>query len=636
MNFLSQDFPANDLTDGQYLYRSLGSFWTSLFQDKDALRGYTIAMAEELVQQYYNLTEVVKKYSVKEIDILHKDKWLPLIIKKSEFNAVKLSFEKNSAVFGSQPESDIFYNDVLFRFGKAKETAGNKVFAYSPAVSLKKVGLIANKILAPSLALLPGVDFVVQNDVLFFNTNLFENQYIPKSKIVGEYGNLVRYTDSSGILHDDEFIILWIYNAETDQKALHSFFGNLFDLKLDSSESYKDLLKALMNLTMEGPTIAALNQAFATLVGVPVATEPKEVIEQIYDSPAMRPPAYASADQQQAASSVNNKNCLPEYYKYVVTDKNVYRLHNLQHPAEYVRVGETIHTGQPLSSQIKVIDTTIDPLWWRKELDKDKLVLPSYIFAADVGYSLFFENTDAFIEYIDEKINFPVQGKLEDKQKFNDYLNHPSRKQQILTALNFPKKKNAKILINPMEFVFDNFFKNNTLLLKIEFYCEEQMQLFLNLFDDFKKYLPPHVFIFVKLNIRLGYEQIDNWNSSFVLNGELCGIDGGSVMPDKIGGRPGEIADLNYYKDYSNSLFCVSISPHKYAEGEDENPQPLHSDANLSSLTADNSTGSGSSLAGIRAGLLRTEIPEKIYIPAEDREITPTTREIPSILLIDF
>ena len=153
-----------------------------------------------------------------------------------------------------------------------------------------------------------------------------------------------------------------------------------------------------------------------------------------------------------------------------------------------------------------------------------------------------------------------MQGKLEDKQKFNDYLNHPSRKQQILTALNFPKKKNAKILINPMEFVFDNFFKNNTLLLKIEFYCEEQMQLFLNLFDDFKKYLPPHVFIFVKLNIRLGYEQIDNWNSSFVINGELCGIDGGSVMPDKIGGRPGEIADLNYYKDYSNSLFCVSIS----------------------------------------------------------------------------
>lgn len=635
MNFLSQNFPANDLTDGQYLYRSLGSFWTSIFQDKYALRGYTTGMAEELIQQYYNLTEVVKKYSVKEIDVLHKDKWLPLVIKKSKFNSVKLSFEQNSTVFGLQPATDTFYADSLFSFGKAKESAGGKFFAYAPETNLKKVGLIANKIIAPSLALLPGVDFVFKNDVLFFNTDLFSNQYIPKAKIVGEYGSIAKYTDSSGKPQDDEFIILWVYNAETDQQSLQSFFGNLFDLKLPSSDSYKELLKALMNLTMEGPTISALSKAFATLAGIPVISEATEVIEQIYDSPALRPPTYSSIDQSQADSSVSNKNCLPEYYKYVVTDKNVYRLHNLQTPAEYVRPGETVHIGQPLSSQIKIVDTVIDPLWWRKELDRDKLVLPSYAFAADIGYSLFFENTEAFIEYSDNKINFPVQGKPEDIKKFNDYLNHPDRKQQILDSLNFPEKKNAKLLINPLEFVFANFFKNNTLLLKVEFFCEDQMQLFLNLFDELKKYLPPHVFIFVKLNIKLGYEQINNWNSSFVINGELCGIDGGSVMSDKVGARPGSSADALYYKDYINNLLCVSVSPHKYESDIQEDPQPLHSEGNLAALTVDNSSGQ-SSLSGIRAGLLRTHIPESIYIPAEDREIIPTTREIPSILLIDF
>jgi hypothetical protein len=635
VNFLSQNFPSNDLTDGQYLYRSLGSFWTSIFKDKAALRGYTTGMAEELIQQYYDLTEVIKKHSVKDIEILHKDKWLPLIIKKSKFNSVKLLFEQNSAVFGKQSESDAFYADLLFRFGLPKEALGGKFFAFDPENKLKKVGLIANKIIAPSLALLPGVDFIFKDNVLFFNTDLFENEYIPKAKIVEEYGRIAQYTDNSGKIHDDEFIVLWAYNAETDQQALQPLFGNLFDLKLESSESYKEILKALMNLTMEGPTIAALSQAFSALVGVPVVSEKEEVIEQIYDSPALRSSGYSSQEQMQQASSVNSKNCLPEYYKYIVTDKNVYRLHNLQPLAEYIKLGEALHIGQPLSSQIKLIDTVIDPIWWRKELADDKLVLPSYIFAADIGYSLFFENTESFIEYTDERITFPVQGKPEDVKKFNDYINHPERKTQILGKLNFPNKKSARISINPLEFVFDNFFKNNTLLLKIEFYCEEQMQLFLNLFDDLKKYLPPHVFIFVKLNIKLGYEQINNWNSSFIINNEFCSIDGGSVMPGKIGARPGAISDEDYYKDYSNKLFCVSISPHKYESPTSELPLPLYSDGNLPVLFGDNSSAS-SSLPGIRAGLLRTEIPTSIYIPAEDREITPTTREIPSILLIDF
>jgi hypothetical protein len=74
-------YPTNTVTDGQFLYRSLGSFWTQLFTDKEALKGYTLGMAEEMVQSYYNLVEVVKQFSVKDIDVLHREKWKALLIK---------------------------------------------------------------------------------------------------------------------------------------------------------------------------------------------------------------------------------------------------------------------------------------------------------------------------------------------------------------------------------------------------------------------------------------------------------------------------------------------------------------------------------------------------------------------------
>jgi hypothetical protein len=636
INFLSEKFPSDDLTDGQYLYRSLGSFWTKLFQDKAVLQGYTIAMAEELIQQYYSFIEVLNKYSIKEIDVFHKDKWLPLIIKKSEFNAVDLTFAKNDALFGYQPGSDEFYSGALFRFGEPKETQNNKSFAYAPGIGLKKIGLISNRIISPSLALLSGVDFIIKNDVIYFNTDIFADEYIPKAKIISDFGEPVKYVDSSGVVRDDEFVILWAYNAYSDQQFLQSFFGVLFDIKLASSESYKELLKSLMNLAVEGPTIAAIGQAVAALVGTPSIIETRETVEQIYDGVHLRGQAYTTVDQQLADSSISSKNCLPEYHRYIVTDKNVYRLHNLQSLADYVQVGATLYGGQPLSAQIKIIDTLIDPVWWKKELTGDKLVLPSYIFAADVDNRLFFEDTDAFIEYVDGKISFPVQGNPRDVEKFNDYLNSPSRKTHLLDKLNLPDKRFSKKVINPLEFVFNHFFKNNTLLLKIEFYCEDQMQLFLNIFDEIKKYAPPHVYLLVKLTVRLGHEQITNWNSSLVIDGEPCSIDGASTIAEKIGSRPGSIENTpDYYKNYRDRLFCVSISPHKYVGDSEDPPLPLHNPLNLASLPANNSP-TPSSGAGIRAGILRTEIPEKIYIPEEGREITPTTKEIPSILLIDF
>jgi hypothetical protein len=98
-DFIPKKYPANDVTDGNRLYAALGSFWTQIFQERGTLKGYTLAMAEELIQSYYQLVEILNSYSIRDVPVFNLKKWQPLTIKRSEFNSVPLTFQKNSAVW---------------------------------------------------------------------------------------------------------------------------------------------------------------------------------------------------------------------------------------------------------------------------------------------------------------------------------------------------------------------------------------------------------------------------------------------------------------------------------------------------------------------------------------------------------
>ena len=68
------DFPINktgSVTDPVFLYRSLGSFWTDIFQDKETLKGYTKGQAEEITQRYLDLIEAINSFSATDIDVFH-------------------------------------------------------------------------------------------------------------------------------------------------------------------------------------------------------------------------------------------------------------------------------------------------------------------------------------------------------------------------------------------------------------------------------------------------------------------------------------------------------------------------------------------------------------------------------------
>lgn len=613
ITLLPTKYPAGDVTDGQFLYRSLGSFWTQIFQDKNALKGYTTGMAEELIQSYYSLIETLQQYSVKEIPIFHTTRWKALVIKKSELNKAPFVFETDGAVFGTQPETDIFYANQLFRFGYSKQPSNKSAVSFTPNFELKEFSLIANRIISPSLLQIAGIDVVLKNGTLYFNNDLFDNEYIPKVKVIDSYGKIVTFTDQTGAVLEDEMIVLWIYHAKLDEQALYSNFGTLFDVTLPSTQAYKDVLRALMNLAVEGPTISALVSAFAAFANTPTIIEPVEKIEDIYSD---------------------------ELHTYVITDKNVYKFGVTQELNLAARKGYSVFAGDTLSQNIKLVDTVMSPTWWKTEIQSSKLAFASHVFAANNKNQLFFENAnrDIVCEIVDgvRKIRFPAQGRDEDVSAFQDYINQPANQTELISKLKLSSTKTSTKLINPVDFLFENFFKSNTLLVKLDFDSSEQLSNFFKLYPLLQKYLPSHVYLLLYLKLQLPLEDLDNFNAaSYIPEYPITPLscDGAVTLT---GARPGDPdTDTNYYKDYKNRLFCVSVGPYKDVLIQSiPVKKPLHDRDNLLELSVNNSSNSSS--PGIRAGKLRTEIPEFVRSPGESTYRRPSTREIPAILLIDF
>jgi len=594
INYLPSAFPAKDATDGQFLYRSLGSFWTQLFQDKQALHGYTLGMAEELIQTQINLAEVVRQYAVKDIDVFHKEKWKALIIKKSEFNKAPFVFEEDSAVFGLQPDTDSFYANQIFRFGYSKQTDNKTAFSFTPAFDLVQASAVANRLVSPSLVLIPGVDFVIQAGTLYFNTNIFENEYIPRTKILGELGVPSTYLDSFGNTIADEMIILWVYQASVDSAELYNNFGSLLALNLPSSESYKELLKNIINLSVEGPTIKAINLALSALLNVPTIIESSERVEDIYSD---------------------------DNYQYVVTDKNIYRIAPQQRLNQSVLVGNALPVGTQITTSVQVIDSLMDPVWWKNVLPNKKLVLAGHIFAISATSQLIFEDKPLTITYTNGILRFPVIGRDNDVAAFNSYLNRPDKLPELLSKLTMSVNEDSALTVNPVDFLFANVFRNNVLFIKLDFYTSAQMVRFFELFSVLQRYLPPHIYIVLYLALQQSAEELKGLNTGQLLSeyiGQSFGCDGSNALT---GSRPGTIApitaaatDPNYYKDVKNRLFGISVGPYK-------NNRPLHEALNIDTLQVNNHATAG----GVQAGRLRT------YIPAN-----ATTKEVPSILLIDF
>lgn len=494
-------------TDSEFLFRSLGSFWTQLFRDKEVLKGYTLSQAQEMVQRYTDLVEIVSSYSVDDIPALHKEHWKPIQIFKSKLNKVPFIFEKGKAIFGTQPSNDIYYNDLIFKFGVDKQ-ASEKVFQYFIGTEHKKFGVISDRILAPNELYTYGVDAVVNDGTLTINKNVFDSEFIEKFDVVGENGEAVTYIDDDGNVQEEQSAILWLYNAELDQGNLYKNFGYLFNLKLSNHEVYKEVLKVLFSLFVNGPTVQNIKTLCGAILGLPLVRNSSETIEDVFED---------------------------ANYKYLVTDKEVYKT-SLTATFKTSRVGDVINVGELITDDIDFFDNSYSVEgWWKKSnLIPEKLAFSRYLFLGSYIGQLSFSNKleNVFLDQLGN-IVFPVIGHEDDIVRFNQFINSSNaRKTKLKTFFNLVNPGDTTIFI-PLDFIMDNFMKLNIAYIGLSFKSMEEMGYFLSLVPLIKNAVPPYIYLVLKFDIELPTEQFAKLNSNDVL------IDSGLNAPS-----PGPDTDI--------------------------------------------------------------------------------------------
>lgn len=474
-----RSYPTTDKTNPAILMDGLGSFWNQIFQERATVKGYTMGMSEELIQMYRNLVEAVNTFSTRDIPVFHKEHWYPLQIQRSSYNKVPLLFKPNDSVFGIQPETDAFFRGQLFRFGRAK-TPSDGVYAFTPDATFRGSTVIANRVLAPSLVMVQGTDYVLQDGSLYFNTDLFDNPLIPKTDIISDTAAAVEFVDNLGVTRTDQLIVLWCYCAELDAQYLTGNFGYLFNLSEEDNDALlKALLHACFSLSTKGATVKNIKTVCAAFLGLKAVVESKEVVEEVFTD---------STDH------------------VVVTDLNVYKF-----PIDYtlrteVVAGYEAVAGDLFVDAVDYFDNVSWPNWWTAKMGP-KVAFSQHVFLGSYQQQLVLANDMALLS-VDALGNvvFPIEGTPQDVATFHNNLDHEA----ITTALNLPVS--SSLLINPLDFLFQYFFKESSALIRFRFTSKDAGLRLFRYMPILLKYLPKHVYFIFDLELEVVNEVYENFN----------------------------------------------------------------------------------------------------------------------------
>lgn len=529
------DFPINktgSVTDPVFLYRSLGSFWTDIFQDKETLKGYTKGQAEEITQRYLDLIEAINSFSATDIDVFHTEKWKPIHILKSKINEVPFIFKGDDGVFGAQPSTSEYYAGITFKFGESKKSPA-KIYQYYVGKNLVNFSVIADRVINPTKLYISGCDVIIDNGALLFNTNVFDDPAVVKFEVFDDNGDRLTYVDSAGKTQFEESCILWAYNGQTDINNLYNSFGYIFKLRQESSEVYKKILEGLVALFVNGPTVAILKKLFATFSNLPFVLNPQETVENIFKTTT---------------------------HHVIVTDKEVYQV-PITYTLNPLAVGQLLSYGDYLSSNIEVFDSLSGASgWWKRTgLINKQLAFSRCLFYGAYTNQLSF-SSEIDLVTLDSvgNIVFPVLGESSDVAKFNKYLNSSTQRKTAIKEVFSLVSPGDSAIVNPLDFIMDNFLKQNTVLFKLDIPTHEDLAKILALVPQLKAALPPYVYFILKISTSIDVEVFSN------LNGEV--VDIAFTDPDVANtsadgsNETGEIEKLApfYYNSVNSRLFEIA------------------------------------------------------------------------------
>jgi len=461
-------YPQNDLDNADLLLNLLGSFWATTYQGNKLISDLTEVTGQMAQQTYAQLMELVNSISRFNVPLYHQDNWYALRFRESDLNT-----NENLLAKYTTQDSQTYSSNHSLTYGQALSTP---YFVLTKPRGLVEVKLIFNRLTEPTVELVQGVDYWLEDTIIIFRSNPFKNDLIAKRELLNDLGEIV-----------DKEIVLWMYRGKWDWFATYKQFGYVLRLQLKSSENYKQFINAIFDAFISGTNIRTQQLALAAAFGVPLAIEAKEVVESIIRD----------------ADKLN-----------IFTNQHVYRFPLTATPIVFRH--QQITAGESLTDLLQVF-----------EFNRGKQINPQDISALSIGAGLIpygfqgelvFENieTPIIVELeVDgfTKISWKLGGFPFDADKFWDDTHAAGvAKNQTLAMLldrretptGQPTAAMLPSKINPLQFLTDNVLRNNAYVVKIKAGISRATRLPFVPSDQLRKIQPPHTLML--LNVELVYD----------------------------------------------------------------------------------------------------------------------------------
>ena len=517
------NYPKNDLDRSGPLLATLGNFWNSIFSARDELASYVNATAFTVAETQRQLLEVFAGLSHYTVPVFHKKNLVALKLIESDMNTGGLG----SVRFN---ETDRVFNDGL----KFDQSVSSGDYKFPLPKNLVSINQIVDSPTAPKTVLQKNFDFFVLEDqtAISFARNPFLGEFpVYKEK-------------------DTRCIYIWGVAAEYDYKYVYNQFAYALNLKLKSSEGYKQLTSALIGaLTSGGASAAAVNLALSAICDTPLTIEKEEYVEKIFED---------------------------GHGRVIATDKHVYRFPLAARPIVSLR--QKLYAGQPLVDTLIITDTVApnrylnlqdnQPLYdanstvylitqdfeFIETQDNEEIILKAGFIcprpvddlrAIAVGPGLLapcfhgdllFENklVDVHVEENHRSgrtyVSFELNGHPADVKKFFDEIhtraidaqNDPCTQHKVAYPRTLarclagwqidaePKTANIPAKINPLQFLISNVLRNNVFIVRIRLGSLGQNRLDLYNINQIRALLPPQTVMLVVLTYEAENERVDH------------------------------------------------------------------------------------------------------------------------------
>lgn len=449
----------------------LGSFWSGVYEDPEFIKDLQNARALRVAQLYLDLLENLKLQDRENAPVFHRERWHPIIIRKSRRNIGSDAMFKvtndGSIVFGEQKHgvNDPYPPETFITVGGRNVNYKDMVVYPLDGVSmnLKSVACLTNNIANATTVLANGADFVILDGAIAVSASQdpFTGDHaddFPKFEI---FGRNEENADES-----DKEAVLWACDAMFDRDFLYTALGYAMGLPTGSSEVYKRVVNAAWNAVSSGATPLLLRSLIACICGIPTVKEEGETVEAILDD---------------MDGSIE-----------IVTDKNVYSLPEHSELRRNVRRGAKLHRFDTLDKAIRVYACTTDAQRLPEyndflddfdEFTEDvpSIDLPPALFRSDLerGFSVNWDLQDVIYCGNDAndnpKLRFSLGGEVDDEDKFwaDTWASYEKAGKSMETCLEGISYDTIYTIgaawckISPMEFFMHNLIGANTIIVTV-------------------------------------------------------------------------------------------------------------------------------------------------------------------------